>query len=115
MYFRGNAREGVHWTAEALSQDISERTRAALENERAALLFISRGPVDKVLALARSSLDRFRRLGDDAGLVYALTTLANVVQHPALWTKRAPRQPTRRRGRLSHAGRPAARSGRGER
>jgi hypothetical protein len=82
-YFRGDPREGARLTGEALSGDVDERTRAALENERAALLYASNGSIDEALALARSSVDRFRRLGDDMGLVYALTTLGNICGQPA--------------------------------
>jgi tetratricopeptide (TPR) repeat protein len=77
-YFRGDPHEGIQWTRAALELDVSEQTRAALENECSGLLYLTGEDGEEALALARSSVERCRRLGDDRGLVFGLTTLGNI-------------------------------------
>jgi predicted ATPase/class 3 adenylate cyclase len=78
-YFRGDPREGREWTRAALENDLSEQTRAALENVCSALLYLTGGDSEEALALAESSVERCRRLGDDRGLVFGLDTLGNII------------------------------------
>jgi predicted ATPase/DNA-binding SARP family transcriptional activator len=78
-YFRGDPHEGMQWTRAALELDVSEQTRAALENECSGLLYLTSEDGEEALALARSSVERCRRLGDDRGLVFGLATLGNVL------------------------------------